>query len=85
VPLNEYAVVGHSYIDLKIEVYYLNKQNKSSFLKMVNLLNVSLEIIYLHSPDPCMADAHGISSACAKYQRAFIESCLWRNASRVKE
>ena len=27
----------------------------------------------------------GIGSACAEYQRAFIESSLWRNASRVKE
>src|SRR5450755_4036349 len=25
------------------------------------------------------------SSACAEYQRAFIESRLWRNASRTKE
>src|SRR5271163_3566063 len=68
-----------------MEVYYLNRQNKSSFLKMANLPNVSLETICLHPPDPCMADAHGIGSACAEYQRAFIESRLWRNASRAKE
>jgi hypothetical protein len=70
-------------VDLKMEVYYLNRQNKSSFLKMANLPNVSLETICLHPPDPCMADAHWIGSACAEYQRAFIESCLWRNASRA--
>jgi hypothetical protein len=72
-------------VDLKVEVYYLNRQNKSSFLKMANLSNVSLETICLHPPDPCMADAHGIDSAFAEYQRAFIESRLWRNASRAKE
>ena len=32
-----------------------------------------------------MADAHGLGSARAEYQRAFIESRLWRNASRAKE
>ena len=45
----------------------------------------SLETICLHPPDPCIADAHRIGSACAEYQRAFIESRLWRNASRAKE
>ena len=33
-----------------------------------NLSNVSLETICLHPPDPCMADAHGIGSACAEYR-----------------
>jgi hypothetical protein len=32
-----------------------------------------------------MADVHGIGSACAEYQWAFIESRLWRNASPAKE
>ena len=73
VPLNEYAAAGHSCVDF------------SSFLKMANLPNVSLETVCLHPPDPCMADAHGIGSACAEYQRAFIESRLWRNANRAKE
>jgi hypothetical protein len=72
-------------VDLKMEVYYLNRQNKSGFLKMANLSNVSLETICLHPPGPCIADAHRIGSACAEYQRAFIESRLWRNASRAKE
>jgi hypothetical protein len=70
--------------ELKIPSHYLNRQNKSSFLKMANLPNVSLETICLHLPDPYMADAHGIGSACAEYQRAFIESRLWRNASRER-
>jgi hypothetical protein len=47
--------------------------------------SVSLETICLYPSDPCMADAHGIGSACAEYQRVFIESRLWRNASRAKE
>jgi hypothetical protein len=84
VQLNKYAAVGHSCVDLKMEVYYLNRQNKSSFLKTANLLNASLETICLHLPDPCMADARGIGSVCAEYRRAFIESRLWRNASRER-
>jgi hypothetical protein len=32
-----------------------------------------------------MADAREIGSACAEYQRVFIESRLWRNASHTKE
>jgi hypothetical protein len=46
---------------------------------------MSPETICLHPPDPGIADAHGIGSACAEYQRVFIESRLWRNASRAKE
>src|ERR1700722_11325109 len=68
-----------------LEIFGDTTDPKSSFLKMANLPNVSLETICLHPPDPCMADAHGIGSACAEYQMAFIESRLWRNASRVKE
>jgi hypothetical protein len=52
---------------------------------MANLPNVSLETICLHPPDPYMTDIHGIGSACAEYQRTFIENRLWRNASRAKE
>ena len=33
---DEYAAVGHSRVDLKMEVYYPNRQIKSSFLKMAN-------------------------------------------------
>ena len=72
--LNKYAAVGHSCVDLKMEVYYLNRQNKSSFLKMANLLNVSLKTICLHLPDPCMADARGIGSVCAEYRRVFMRA-----------
>src|SRR3954452_8251515 len=49
------------------------------------LPNVSLGTICLNPPDPCITDSHGIGSARAEYQRTFIESRLWRNASSAKE
>ena len=64
VPLNEYAAVGHSCVDLKMEVYYHNRQNKSSFLKMANLPNVSLETILSPPTRPlygrCTWDRFGV-------------------------
>jgi hypothetical protein len=66
-------------------VFTLIGKTRAVFSKWQTLPNVSLETICLHPPDPCMADVHGIGSACAKYQRVFIESRVWRNASRAKE
>jgi hypothetical protein len=47
---------------------------RAVFSEWQTLSNVSPETICLHPPNSYMADAHGIGSACAEYQRAFIES-----------